>query len=75
MIYPISKTLCFGLLRNQTQTDLNQKTYTIPFESWDKESIKSFLINGYVLTTADYYVVDETNYVAVLDALKAIGNI
>lgn len=75
MIYPISKTLCFFLLRNQTQTDLNQKTYTIPFESWDKESIKSFLINGYVLTTADYYVVDETNYVAVLDALKAIGNV
>lgn len=36
---------------------------------------KVFLINGYVLTTADYYVVDETNYVAVLDALKAIGNI
>lgn len=75
MIYPISKTLCFGLLCNQTQTDLNKKTYIVPFESWDKESIKSFLINGYVLPTAEYYVVDETNYAAVLDALKTIETV
>lgn len=75
MIYPISKTLCFGLLCNQTQTDLNKKTYNVPFESWDKESIKSFLINGYVLPTAEYYVVDETNYAAVLDALKTIETV
>lgn len=75
MIYPISKTLCFGLLCNQTQTDLNKETYIVPFESWDKESIKSFLINGYVLPTAEYYVVDETNYAAVLDALKTIETV
>lgn len=75
MIYPISKTLCFGLLCNQTQTDLNKKTYIVPLESWDKESIKSFLINGYVLPTAEYYVVDETNYAAVLDALKTIETV
>ncbi len=75
MIYPISKTLCFGLLRNQAQTDLNQKTYAIPFESWDKESIRLFLINGYVLPTAEYYVVDETNYSAVLDAIKTIEKV
>lgn len=75
MIYPISKTLCFGLLCNQTQTDLNKETYIVPFESWDKESIKSFLINGYILPTAEYYVVDETNYAAVLDALKTIETV
>ena len=62
MIYPISKTMCLCMLLNYKESDLTQKNYTIPIETWsDEADIKRFLIDGYITPTAESFVADETN--------------
>ena len=62
MIYPISNTLCFFMLRSEKEIDITKEEFTIPIEVWDKdEDIKQHLIDGYITQVATSFVVDDTN--------------
>lgn len=62
MIYPISNTLCFCMLRSEKEIDITKEEFTIPIEVWDKdEDIKQHLIDGYITQVATSFVVDDTN--------------
>lgn len=62
MIYPISNTLCFCMLRSEDGIDITKEEFTIPIEVWDQdEDIKQHFINGYITQVAKSFVVDDTN--------------
>lgn len=62
MIYPISNTLCFCMLRSEKEIDITKEEFTIPLEVWDKdEDIKQHFIDGYITQVATSFVVDDTN--------------
>lgn len=62
MIYPISNTLCFCMLRSEKEIDITKEEFTVPIEVWDKdEDIKQHLIDGYITQVATSFVVDDTN--------------
>lgn len=62
MIYPISNTLCFCMLRSEKEIDITKEEFNIPIEVWDKdEDIKQHFIDGYITQVAKSFVIDETN--------------
>ncbi|MCH5160553.1 MAG: DUF4238 domain-containing protein [Clostridiales bacterium] len=62
MIYPISKTLCFCMLRSEKEIDITKDEYIIPIEVWNKDAdIKQHFIDGYITQVAISFVVDDTN--------------
>lgn len=62
MLYPISNTLCFCMLRSATEIDLAKENFEIPIEIWENDDdIKQHFIDGYITATATSFVVDNTN--------------
>ena len=62
MIYPISHTLCFCMLRSADVIDIDKETFDIRIETWDKDKdIIEHFIKGYITEVATSFVVDESN--------------